>query len=348
MTLNDRHQGVLIFPEPDTTSQASECPAAFKSCHASTVLPLEDGTVLAAYFAGDYEKADNVGIWLSRRTAGTWRPPVCVAKTCGVAHWNPVLFSAPGGVRMVFKVGKSPETWTSYTMQSCDGGETWSAPEPYPGQAEARGPVRSKPIILSNGVMLAPNSLEKPGGAWTPCVDASDDWGRCFYKLADIPVNLTDRNGAGFISGKGAIQPTLWESGGGKVHALLRTSCGFIFRSDSGDYGQTWSTAYNAGLPNNNSGIDVERAGDALYLAMNPASGDWAERTPLVIMKSADNGASFTHFLTLADTPIDPVTGKPAEFSYPAIACKNGKLYVTYTYMRRSVAFHEIALADYL
>ena len=31
----DRNQGILIFPEPDAAGQA-----AFKSCHASTVLPL--------------------------------------------------------------------------------------------------------------------------------------------------------------------------------------------------------------------------------------------------------------------------------------------------------------------
>ena len=41
--------------------------AYFPSCHASTVLPLDDGTVLAAYFAGERESADDVGIWLSRR-----------------------------------------------------------------------------------------------------------------------------------------------------------------------------------------------------------------------------------------------------------------------------------------
>lgn len=38
----------------------------FKSCHASTLIVLEDGSVLVSYFAGTRESADDVAIWISK------------------------------------------------------------------------------------------------------------------------------------------------------------------------------------------------------------------------------------------------------------------------------------------
>ena len=43
----------------------------------------------------------------------------------------------------------------------------------------------------------------------------------------------------------------------GHVHAMMRSTRGKIYRSDSTDYGRSWCPAYATTLPNNNSGIDV-------------------------------------------------------------------------------------------
>ena len=338
--------------------------AFFASCHASTVLPLKDGTVLAAYFAGSYESADDVAIWLSRRVDGVWQDPVKIAKVYeDVAHWNPVLMPIPGGARLVFKVGRVIPQWKSWTCTTQDGGLTWTEPVPYPTAYDDRGPVRNKPLILSDGSMLAPDSVETTE-EWRPRIDFSCDYGESFPTSAWIPLNAEVHEGdpvdpastnmtrpdmPDYITGKGAIQPTLWTSGTGKIHALLRTSAGYIYRSDSTDFGRTWCTAYSTGLPNNNSGIDLAKLDGALYLVMNPVSGNWADRTPLVIMKSTDNGATFKPYCTLEDMQMDPNIPEPkknrrysAEFSYPAIVAANGKLHVTYTYLRRQIAYREI------
>lgn len=339
--------------------------AFFPSCHASTVLPLKNGIVLAAYFAGEYEKADDVAIWLSRRVDGIWLEPVKVAKVFpDVAHWNPVLMPIPGGARLIFKVGRTIPEWKSWTMTTQDAGATWSDPVPYPAPNDDFGPVRNKPLILADGSMLAPDSVETPE-EWRPRIDVSCDYGASFHTSMWIPLNAEAHTGApvpsapvadqpgqpDYIAGKGAIQPTLWTSGHGMIHALLRTTAGYIYRSDSTDFGRTWCTAYNTGLPNNNSGIDIARLDGALYLVMNPVSGDWADRTPLVIMKSTDNGATFKPFLTLEDMEDDPhITENrhnrrhTAEFSYPAIVASPGKLHVTYTYLRRQICYREITV----
>lgn len=86
---------------------------SFPECHASTVLPLEDGRVLCVYFAGSHEGADDVGIWLSARENGAWRRPRRIAKVNDTAHWNPVIFAADDGIRVVFRVGRTIPGWVS-------------------------------------------------------------------------------------------------------------------------------------------------------------------------------------------------------------------------------------------
>lgn len=309
----------------------------FPQCHASCILPTSDGRILIAYFAGAHEKADDVGIFLSEYDGARWLEPRCIAKICNEPHWNPVLFNTADGIRLVFKVGREISAWRSMTMLSRDGGRTWSSAHGY-GDNPAGGPVRSHPIRLSNGALLAPNSDE--AGAWRPRVDISYDEGETFLRLSDIPINSSDAAAPDFIPGQGAIQPTLWESAPGHVHALLRTSGGCIYRADSGDFGRTWSRARKTDMPNNNSGIDVAKAPDGrLFLALNPVGGNWAARTPLSVYVSMDGGESFAPFAVLEDALIDKATGKSAEFSYPSLYVMGDRLLASYTFNRRAVAF---------
>jgi predicted neuraminidase len=332
-SMNDTGLRQTLFPDG----------AFFLSCHASTVLPLDDGTVLAAYFAGSREGSPDTGIWLSRRLGGIWQDPACIAKVGAVAHWNPVLFRSGGGIRLIFKTGIDVPSWRSWTQCSLDQGATWSPAVSFPEPDAACGPVRSKPIILSNGCMLAPNSIETEE-EWLPRIDISEDDGIQFRLLAMVPINRTDPQAPRYLAGKGAIQPALWESAPGHVHLFLRTTCGSIFRSDSSDDGLSWCEAYDSGLPNNNSGIEISRRGPELYLIMNPVSENWGSRTPLVIRKSTDNGGSFQPFATLEDTVFDTVTGAAAEYSYPAAVIMNDRLHVTYTCNRRQIAYRVLDL----
>lgn len=69
-----------------------------------------------------------------------------------------------------------------------------------------------------------------------------------------------------FVYGKGTLQPTLWQDEEERVHMLLRSTSSRIFRSDSPDGGHTWCVAYDTGLPNNNSGIDLVRRDSGGFL----------------------------------------------------------------------------------
>lgn len=301
----------------------------FPQCHASTLVRTGDGKFLVAWFGGTHEKHDDVGIWLSKGNPGQWSTPVEIAKLREDPHWNPVLFNAPSGeIILYFKVGRTIDDWETWFMISTDHGNTWSAArELVPGDKGGRGPVRNKPIILSDGTWLAPASNEKKG-VWNAFVDRSKDQGRTWTATAFLEV---DRDS---IPMEGVIQPALWESSPGNVHMLLRSSAGVICRSDSKDYGQTWSPVYKTHLPNPNSGIDLVKMDDGtLVLAYNRDGKNWGARRPISLALSHDNGMTWP-------VTIDLETGKEGdEFSYPAVISFGDTIAGTYTWKRQRIAF---------
>jgi predicted neuraminidase len=145
----------------------------FPQCHASTLVRLDNGQFLIAWFGGTEEKNPDVGIWLSKGRPGAWSAPVEVAKIREDAHWNPVLQkTADGKVILYFKVGKEIAQWETWVKTSSDNGDTWSdAYELVKGDKGGRGPVKDKLIELSNGDWLAGASNEV--NRWEVFVDRS-------------------------------------------------------------------------------------------------------------------------------------------------------------------------------
>jgi predicted neuraminidase len=320
----------------------------FASCHASTLVVLANNEILVAWFGGSKEGADDVAIWMSRRVQGKWQSPTKVADREGIPHWNPVLFQGQDGTIFLFyKVGHKIKEWQTMVMISEDEGHTWTRPEALVhGDIGGRGPVKNKPIILANGTWIAPASIEND--EWNAFVDISCDQGRTWVKSEMVPLQRLPSQETSssstkvarpgdFFRGKGVIQPTLWESKPGVVHMFLRSTEGHIYRSDSQDSGETWCIAYPAGLPNNNSGIDLVKLDSGiLALVYNPIGTNWGPRTPLVVVLSTDNGQSWREELLLED--------EEGEYSYPAIVARGETIYITYTWKRKRIAFWQVRL----
>ncbi|MDR3437038.1 exo-alpha-sialidase [Telmatospirillum sp.] len=328
----------------------------FKNCHASTIVALPTGDFLSAFFAGEREGAGDTAIWLSRFRSGKWIPPERLFAEDGLAHWNPVLYAEGDRVWIFYKVGPTVHEWTTRWASSTDGGETWTPPRPLvPGDSSPRGPVKNKMIVLSNGDWIAPGSVETEQ-YWDAFVDSSSDRGNS-WRRTDVP--LEHRPSGAKASGDtwqglqanalwetdldrvfkwdGVIQPTLWESAPGQVHMLLRSTRGRIYRSDSRDFGKSWSPAFATTLPNNNSGIDiVQMTGHRLVLALNPIEGNWGSRSPISLVSSTDNGETWS----------DPVhmETEEGEFSYPAIIARGNELHVAYTWNRKNIVYRRMTV----
>lgn len=157
------------------------------SCHATTIVELPNGDMLAAYFAGTYEGHPDVCVYMSRRRAGhtEWdRPQLLVSgirtewtesafsydepapdanpddisdfvkntrkrKAC----YNPVLYHAPNGDLVLdYKLGAFVQDWTGWEVRSTDNGYTWSDPRPLqtdPALHQVQlGPIKNKPVLV--------------------------------------------------------------------------------------------------------------------------------------------------------------------------------------------------------
>lgn len=323
-----------------------KCPTDM--CHASSVLQLDKDEFMVAWFGGSHEGKPDTDIWCSYRRDGKFSAPVRLV-SADEACWNPVLFRLDEKkVILFYKVGNEIASWTTFAKISTDNGHTFNAEfQLVSGDRGGRGPVRNKPIRLSDGEILAPASTEQ--GIWRAFVDRSEDnaatWSQSdwieikslngigqdhlkmqFTGNSEIPVSEQS------FYGRGVIQPTLWPGAeSGSVHALLRSTEGAIYRSDSVDKGRTWSEAYRTNLPNNNSGIDMVKTTEGLFLVYNPIGENWGKRTPLSISYSADNGHTWRLLRHLEEVP--------GEYAYPAIIAGADTVYITYTYNRENIAF---------
>jgi predicted neuraminidase len=292
--------------------------APFASCHASTVVETAPGKLLAAWFGGRAEGANDVKIWQASFDGAAWSKPVVAAEEAGYPTWNPVLFkSSKKTLFLFYKAGRSPMTWSGFVSRSSNDGKTWSKAEILP--AGLLGPIKNKPIEYK-GAILAPTSVESHR-AWCSWVERSTDDGRTWTRHGPIAVP-----GKPF----GNIQPTLFVTSKGNILALCRTrGMGFICACESTDGGLTWPEAKLTTLPNPGSGIDGVRAKDGtLYLAYNHAR---LGRSPLNLARSKDDGKTWEMVAKVEEALL-------GEFSYPAlIQASDGKLHLVYTWNRRHI-----------
>lgn len=298
------------------------------SCHASTIVSLGSGRFMSCWFGGSAEGHSDVDIWAALYNNGIWETAVKISEKEGIPHWNPVLFANEDKIFLFYKEGEKICGWRTMVRISCDGGKSFSSEkELVPGDISGgRGPVKNKPILLSNGSIIAPSSHESADGEWKVFTDLSPDGGTTWERSDYIKAG--DAN---------LIQPSLWESSEGHVHMLIRSDKGYIYRADSADSGNSWSEAYPTDIPNNNSGLDLIRVPTGeLYLLCNPVNKNWGKRTPLTVFVSRDNGVSFTELFVLEK--------EDGEYSYPSVIYSESALYAVYTSNREKIVFTALKL----
>ncbi len=313
--------------------------APFPSCHASTIVELPNGDILAAWFGGTAEKEPDVAIWGSRKTNGKWSEPSELVRERETPCWNPVYFyTNDKRLWLYYKYGTSPSTWTAGRKYSDDDGKTWSEIEHLP--AGLLGPIRAKPLVLQNGVVVSGSSVESYR-SWAVWIERSVDNGKTFSKIGPISVPenyLSKADGNNWKTTDGIIQPSVVWLGGKHLRLYARSTprIGKICIADSYDEGLTWTQAKPIDVQNPNSGIDALELKDGRIILIynNTNKG----RSPLNLAISKD-GEHFKLFYDLENTP--------GEFSYPnVIQGKNGDLHIIYTWNRKKIKYVNFKLAD--
>ena len=311
--------GVMAL-EPEAVEFVFET-APFPSVHASTIVETRDG-LLAAWFGGTREGANDVGIWTSRRARGKWTPPVEVAN--GVQPdgsrfptWNPVLFELrKGELALFYKVGPNPRAWWGMVRTSTDDGLTWSAARRLPDGI--LGPIKNKPVRLADGTIIAPASTETP--------ESPSTWRVHFERSGDAGASWSvSRPDAG--APIDAIQPSVLVHPGGRLQAIGRTRSGRMFETWSDDSGRTWTPVTLMDLPNPNAGTDAVTLKDKRHLLVYNHTPKG--RTPLNVAVSRDGRAW---------EEVHVLEREPGEYSYPAvIQTADGLVHITYTWRRERI-----------
>lgn len=342
--------GQIFYDEDMQITEAMLPPLGGTTAHGPGLLETPAGTLLCCWFAGTFEGDTDVNIVVSRleRGADMWEKPIMVSTDNEFSNQNPSLFLAP-----------NKEIWCMYTSQrgrepgkdnmqytsvvkrqiSTDDGRSWSEPEvvlPEEGTF-ARQPVQ----ILSNrrwiyGLWLCTDGAN--GLAGDPSAFAVSDDEGITWRRVDVP------------SSSGRVHPSLVELEGGHLVAFMRSrGADWIYRTESCDFGNTWSRPVPTPLPNNNSGIAaVKLASGRIAVAYNhnsaPATygktGAWpALRNPVSIALSEDGGVTFPLIRNIerGEGYIgDENKFNNRQYEYPClIQARDGMIHLAYAYQTR-------------
>jgi predicted neuraminidase len=297
-------------------------------CHASTIEETSDGLIVA-WFGGTREKDRDVGIWVARKINDSWTTPVEVANGVQSADlrypcWNPVLFQPVDAPLMLFyKVGPSPSEWWGMLITSSDGGRTWSRPRKLGENGKIGhllGPVKNKPLQLTDGTIFCPSSTEHRG--WRVHFELTKDLGKTWEVIG--PIN----DGKEF----GAIQPSILTYPDGRMQIVCRSQQQVVTQSWSDDRGATWSRMTATALPNPNSGVDAVtlRDGRQLLVYNHTTRRSQPSGRQMLNVALSENGTDWKPVVTLER--------QKGEYSYPAvIQAGDGSVHITYTYQRQTV-----------
>ena len=310
-----------------TTDEFIYDKAAFPSVHSATIAETPTGLV-TAFFGGTKERNPDVEIYVSRFENEKWSAPESVANGIQIEGnrlptWNPVLYQIPNGDLLLFyKIGPKPSEWWGMLKRSDDGGKTWSLAEKLPNNQI--GPVKNKPVLLSNGVLFAPSSTEDNG--WRIHFETTKDFGKTWEIIGPLAIGRDSIN---------AIQPSILDHGNGKLQIIARTKNRVLATAWSDDYGTSWSALEKTNLPNNNSGTDALTMKNGKHIlvynhVLPPGNLAKGARTPLNVALSKD-GKNWFAALILEDSPI-------SQYSYPSvIQTKDGMLHFVYTWRREKI-----------
>lgn len=292
-------------------------------CHAATIVEYKENQLACAWFAGQYEGHRESTIHFSRFPNWSNATTVISARqTERTPCWNPVLFRYRQNIFLFYKLGIMPSRWHGALIISNDEGKSWSHPQNLPDGYI--GPVKNKPLLVKNNIILCGSSIESP--AWQVHMEFfhKNSW-RKTRPINDPSLFL--------------IQPTIVQCTSGKILALFRSAHGFIYASHSFDCGMSWSPPTPTTLPNPNSGIDAVHLHNGKIIVVYNHSSQY--RYPLNLAISHDEGISWESILELESSP-DRVG-----YSYPSIIqTTDHKIHIVYSWKCKKI--NHIAFDEHL
>ncbi len=301
--------------------------------HSGSLTELADGSLLAAWFGGSREGAQDVAIYAARQHQGAWSPPFIITDRASSARelgryirklGNPVLLRDMRQRLWLFYVTVSIGGWSTSAIAyktSDDAGKTWSAARrlvssPFFNLSTL---VRARPALYADGSIALPVYHELAGK---------------FGELLRIGPAGQVLGKARMGSGRSAIQPSLLITDSGRALALLRRSGRSPYRimlAASDDGGLSWSTPEATELPNPDASVAALSGYNGVYLLVYNPSEQGRNRLSLA---TSDDGRTWRKRADFANS------AHQDEFSYPyLIRGSQGDYHLIYTWRRKRMAY---------
>ena len=244
---------------------------------------------------------------------------------------HPNLLRLPSGEVLFFFVGWDSDSQRNiYMKRSQDNCETWtdkvqiSRPGWYCNNHDRIVRLKSGRIVLPAHTPVKDGRVGAPYSAdchLHSMMFYSDDGFATWKESTDTMT----------APGRGAHEPSVVELKDGRLLCFLRTTTGRLYRSDSPDGGDHWSSP----KPTHFTAPDAEplltripETGDLMLVWNNVESRSNWPRTPLSLALSADEGQSWNRYWD--------VDARPArDAAYPAIFFQGDEVVITY-YTRRT------------
>lgn len=299
--------------------------------HAASLVELPDGEILFSFNGNHLEgpvsetrwgRGPASRIFLSRYKPDVkgWSEPEVLPREDPVEIHNSILWEENGTLYLFYTTleGMGHEDSTLDVITSQDQGRTWSTPRTL--RKEWGWMFGTNPIKMSNGEVLLPVYRENsPTGAGFMI---SDDG---FETWEVYPSVESEWPGPGIMAAVAELSP-------GELIAYLRNQ-GVLLKTQSTDYGRTWTSPEETDLPNPWSRIAMIRLQNGnLLMAHNPTSH--APRSPLRLSISEDGGETWPWW-------VDVETDLEGRFDYPyLIQADNGTIHLGYTHNNKRTMRH--------
>jgi predicted neuraminidase len=316
----------------------------FQTAHAPAMAEMPNGDILCVWFAGTYEGSADIHIICSKlsNNSDRWSQPVDVSTDPTRSEQNPSLFITPDGEAWAMytaqkdrEPGKDNMQFTSQIRrQRSYDGVNWTEYETvFPREGSfCRQPIQ----VLKNGRWIFANwictdSVDGLSGDPT-AFQISDDEGKT-WRQVDMP------------NSRGRVHANVIELENGHLVAFMRSrEADNIYRSESFDWGDTWTEPEKTPLPNNNSSISaVKLSSGRIAIAYNPTStpdpqpgkAAWPGlRCPVAVALSEDGGLTFPmiRWMERGEGFVgDENKTNNRQYEYPFIMqSKNGDIHLAY------------------
>ncbi|CCO50300.1 conserved hypothetical protein [Vibrio nigripulchritudo SOn1] len=335
--------------------------------HAANLSYDHDGKLECCWFGGSLEGKSDISIYRSRFNGSEWEDTEQLSFDKHRSEQNPIIFRPNAQSSLLIHTAQPGGNQDECVvhMRSIEQAQA-SCHLPLPLGTF----VRATPIVRKRDhAWLLPlfHCTQKEGAKWTgrhdtASVAISQDQGQT-WKVVPVPDSV------------GCVHMTIVPKTENHYFAFFRRrQADFIYRTESFDGGDNWSTPTPTSLPNNNSSIAAIRLSDGrLAICCNPINKDMSDdrrtslydelgederpdadggcdviwgipRAPLIVAVSEDDGDTFPIQVIVANSDgrclsNNSIDGENHELSYPALAENpEGGLDVAFTLHRRAIA----------